>query len=770
MLTHSGFGPNSRSNYLGWGAKLVAWNVLAMALSFAAGQEDHKTWSDYGSGPDSSKYVDFDQITKSNVGQLAVAWTYPTRDSGSYLFNPIVVGDVMYVLARNNSLVALNAETGKEIWVHEGLYGISIRGINYWESKDHKDRRLIFEINHFIEEIDASSGLSILTFGKNGLVDLREGLGRDINTVARIRSDTPGRVFEDLIILGSSTGENYSAPPGDLRAYNVLTGKMVWIFHTVPHPGEPGYETWPKDAWRYAGGTNTWGEISLDEKRGIAYFPTGSSTYDMYGGDRIGKDLFANCLLALDARTGKLLWYFQMVHHDLWDLDATSAPQLITIRHDGKLVDAVADAPKDGFLYVFDRVTGKPIWPIEERPFPKSDVPGEEAWPTQPVPTAPPPFARQKMTVADLDPYYLSPEERAAFKQRLLDAGNEGVFTPPSTQRETIGLPGARGGSNWGGTASNPGKGMVYLLTQDWPSIFPKVGPEEKSSAGANRGGGTGQATFQHNCQGCHGVDRMGSSIAPSLVGIGSRLGPEQFAQLLVAGRGDMPAFPGLASADVTALYGYLINPSGRRGGGIPPPGSQPSLGGPVVASGGAPGGLILSYGAAEEAARYGGRFAGAPYPPGVAAPKRLYSDYGLDFPFLISPPWSQLVAYDLNQGTIRWKVPLGEDPVAASQGAKDTGILRGGERRGIVVTSTGLLFVNTKDGEIRAYDADTGKSLWAASLPAGTEGLPAMYEVHGRQYLVVPAAAPQASGRQQYGIPGDSAAGRAYVTFALPK
>jgi quinoprotein glucose dehydrogenase len=765
MVNRSGAGANLRRKS-STKAKLAAWAIIAIVIPFVPAEENHKTWSDYGSGPDNSKYVDFGQITKANVSQLAVAWTYPTRDSSSYLFNPIVVGDTMYVLARNNSLVALNAETGKEIWVHEGLYGIAIRGINCWESKDHKDRRLIFQINHFIEEIDASTGLSILSFGKNGLVDLREGLGRDPSTVARIKSDTPGRIFENLIMLGSSTGENYSAPPGDLRAYNVLTGKMEWIFHTVPHPGEFGYDTWPKDAWKYAGGTNTWGEISLDEKRGIAYFPTGSSTYDMYGADRIGKNLFADCLIALDARTGKLLWYFQMVHHDLWDLDATSAPQLITIRHDGKMVDAVADVPKDGFLYVFDRVTGKPIWPIEERPVPASDVPGEQAWPTQPIPIAPPPLARQKMTVADLDPYYLTPEERAQWKERLTNANNQGLFTPPSTEKETIGLPGARGGTNWGGTASNPDKGMVYMLSQDWPSVFPKIGPEEHPSA--SRRGGSGQAIFQHNCQVCHGVDRMGSATAPSLVGVGSRLGPEEFSQLLAAGRGDMPAFPGLASADVAALYSFLINPSGRPGGGVPA--RVPSLGGPVVAKGGAPGGLTLTYGEAEEAARYGGRFSGAPYPPGVVAPKRLYSDYGLDFPYIISPPWSQLVAYDLNQGTIRWKVPLGEDPVAAKQGAKDTGILRGGERRGIVVTSTGLLFVNTKDGMIRAYDADTGKVLWCAPLPAGTEGLPAMYEVHGREYLVVPSAAPQASGRQEYGAPGAATAGRAYVTFALPK
>src|SRR3984957_11725141 len=387
--------------------------LMAAGVSSAAGQNEHKTWREYGSGPDNSKFVNLNQITKANVDRLAVAWEYPTQDATSYLFNPIVVGKVMYVLARNNSLVALDATTGKEIWIHAHLPGISTRGINYWESKDHQDQRLIFQINHYIEEIDARTGKSILTFGDKGLVDLRVGLGRPIETVTRIGSNTPGRVFEDLIVVGSATGESYMSPPGDLRAYNVKTGKMAWIFHTVPHPGEPGYETWPKDAWKYIGGTNTWGEITLDEKTGIMYFPTGSPTYDLYGGDRIGKDLYADCLLAIEARTGKLIWYFQDVHHDLWDYDLTSAPQLITIRHDGKLIEAVAQAGKTGFLYVSDRATGKPVWPIEERPVPKSDVPGEQAWPTQPFPTAPPPFARQKFTADDLDPYLMTPELRA---------------------------------------------------------------------------------------------------------------------------------------------------------------------------------------------------------------------------------------------------------------------------------------------------------------------------------------------------------------------
>jgi quinoprotein glucose dehydrogenase len=747
--------------------RAVAFLCLCLGITFqvAAGQQNHKTWEEYGGAADDSRYVALNQITKANVGQMTIAWSYPTRDSNAYACNPIIIGNTMYVLARGSSLVALDATTGKEIWVHEHLPGIQYRGLNYWHSKDDKARRLIFEINHYLEEIDARTGKSILTFGNNGLVDLRVGLGRDPNTIARIRSNTPGKIFKNLIMFGSSTGEAYMSPPGDLRAYDVLTGKMAWIFHTVPHPGELGYDTWPKDAWRYAGGTNTWGEMTLDAKSGIAYFPTGSSTYDLYGGDRIGKDLFSDCLLALNARTGKLVWYYQMIHHDLWDYDLTAAPQLITIQHDGKRVEAVAQAGKNGFLYVFDRRSGEPVWPIEERPVPKSDVPGEQSWPTQPFPTAPPPFARQKFTLPDdVDPYLLTASEREVWTSRLAHANNLGLYTPPSLDKETISLPGTLGGANWGTTAANPPKGLVYVLTDDLPSVFPRLSAESITPQGG--GGATGEEIYRSNCQACHGANRTGSGEAPSLVGIGARMQLEDFEMLVASGRGDMPAFPSLSDVNITALFAYLTNPENPNAALTHPQGPAQHLGGPVVASGGAPGGLVKP----PPTENFGGPYSGPPYPSGVNAPKRLYSDYGLDFPFIISPPWSSMVAYDLNSGTIQWEVPLGEDPVLAAKGIKNTGIVRGGERRGIVVTSTGLLFVNCKDSKVRAYDADTGKVLWSAALPAGTEGSPAMYEVQGREYLVVPAAAAKLVGRKApYGWTTAVSDG-AYVAFALPR
>ena len=691
----------------------------------------------------------------------------------------------MYVLAKNNSLVALNATTGEEIWIHANLRGIARRGVNYWESADRKDRRLLVQMNNFLQAIDAQTGKSILTFGDKGLVDLKVGLSRDGSNV-RAQSSTPGRIFENVIMLGSSVGEGYLSPPGHLRAFDVVTGKLVWTFHTIPQPGEFGHDTWPKDAYKYAGGANTWGEISVDAKRGIAYFPTGSPTYDYYGADRIGANLFGNCLLALDARTGKRLWHFQTVHHDLWDYDLTAAPQLITVRRQGRTIDAVALATKHGFMFVFDRVTGEPVFPIEERPVPKSDVPGEQAWPTQPFPTVLPPFARQTMTENDITPYFLSAEERATWTERLKKA-RKGLFNPPSTE-ETVAVPGAVGGVNWGNTAANPAAGLVYVMSQDFPSFYKLTTDPSGGMAGGGRGGpppgggagggrgqqaeaavARGRLAYEQTCLSCHGGDHLGvaGAGAPSIVGAGARMAYQDFRQVILAGRGRMPAFANADEPTVAALFSYLGGRLGSDGRGAGPADTPPS--GPVVASGGAPGGLDLPAGG-------GGRGSNA-YPAGVDAPAvRYYTGYGLGNPHIMTGPWSRIVAYDLNAGTIKWQVPLGVDRMAAEQGGADAGVPRGSQRMGMIVTATGLLFATAKDGKVRAYSADDGKILWSADLPQGTEGLPAMYEVNGRQYLVVCATTgltwgpkSREGGAWTQGEVGAGAKG-GYVAFALPE
>ena len=542
----------------------LALFYLPKSISARSQKEAFSSWSDYGGSPDSMGYSSIKQIDKSNVNQLKLAWFVPAPGpAGRFWFNPLVIDGVMYVVGKDDGIYALDAATGKQIWAHPVQGGQPTnRGFNHWISKDGKDQRLIFSVDGYLQELDMKTGELISSFGDNGRVNLREGLGRDLTTVTEVQSGTPGRVFENLLILGSAPGEAYGSPPGDIRAYDVHTGKMAWIFHTVPRPGEFGYDTFPPDAWKHAGGNNAWGEISLDEKRGIAYFPLGSPTYDLYGADRTGSDLYGNCLLALDARTGKRLWYFQVVHHDLWDYDPTAAPKLLTVQHDGKKVDVVALATKFGFLYVFDRVSGKPLWPIEERPVPKSDMPNEHSWPTQPVPTAPPPFARQKFTVDDINPY-LDPEEKARIRDILLKASNDGIYTPPAYQRQTIEVPGENGGANQGSTAADPSTGVMYVKTYDAPTIhrMTEAPPVRRMSSTQGTLEQRGYALYTKNCVACHGPNRERITY-PATISF------DKFTATLRAGNGVMPAFSEstLKPEDILSLSAYLKDPIAGEG------------------------------------------------------------------------------------------------------------------------------------------------------------------------------------------------------------
>jgi quinoprotein glucose dehydrogenase len=613
----------------------VVFAVLLSLSGFPLDGADHRTWRDYGGAPDSAQYSALDQINRSNVNQLQVAWSYSTGDNKKYSFNPVIVDGTAYVLARNNSIVALDAATGKEKWAHSepDTTIITTRGINYWESADRSDRRLLYCANHFLRAIDARTGKPIPAFGNDGRVDLKQGLDRDPATLRLVQPTTPGRVFENLLILGSATNQGYGSAPGDIRAFDVRTGKLVWTFHTIPRPGEYGYETWPKDAWTRVGGANVWGEFSVDEKRGIVYAPTASAKYNFYGADRSGANLFSDCLLALDAKTGKRLWHFQMVHHDIWDYDDATAPKLLTVRHDGKLVDIVAQVSKQGFVWVFDRVTGKPLWPIEERAVPRSDMPGEETWPTQPFPVKPPPFARQKFTADDLSPF-LNAADRANFRDDILSAKNDGLFTPPGT-RNTVQMPGNNGGAKWGGAAADSAKGTLFVVSKDLPAML--------------------------------------------------KLGRDPVAD---------KAWAASAGEHYYSGFGFMI-----ASDGLSP----------------------------------------------------------------IAPPWTSLTAYDLNEGTIKWKIPLGEVPELAAKGFKNTGTHY--PKVGPVVTAGGLIFTGTRDKKVRALDVETGKVLWEYELDAALEGIPAVYELDGRQYILFCAAA-------QVGLtPATQVTIRgAYVAFALPK
>jgi glucose dehydrogenase len=610
--------------------------VTALGVGVLGGAEPPREWRDYAGGPDSSRFVAATQIAKGNVAQLQVAWTYPDGDTD---FNPLVVRDVIYTRARGNTLVAVDAATGKERWASPEIKAFAIRGVNYWESADGKDRRLLLSTQNLLRAFDAATGQPIASFGKDGVVDLREGLDRDPATVQQ-QSRLPGKIFEHLIILGSATNSEYASAPGDIRAFDVRTGAHVWSFRTIPRKGEFGADTWPDGARTHVGGANAWAEMSVDVKRGIVYVPTGSGKFNFYGGYRRGDNLFSDSLLALDARTGKRRWHFQTVHHDIWDLDNNSAPQLTTIAHQGRKVDVVAMASKTGYLYVFDRVSGKPIWPIVEKPVPqKTSVPGQYLSKTQPIPTRPEPFSRQSFTVDDLNPYLLTDEQRAQFRERIGKARNDGPFTPIGFE-EVVHMPGNQGGSNWGSTAGNPGDGRVYVIGFNVPTIIRLLKPGETRPA-----------------------------------------------------RGAAP----------------------------------------------------------EEIVKEG-------YP--------TTDGFGL-YPTIVKPPYTTLTAYDLNKGAIAWQKGLGDDLRLLPLGITGTGAAMT-VKGGLIVTGTGLVFATAADRKVHVYDTGSGAEL--ATLPLGgpTSGGPSMYELGGRQYLLVTASATQPTGPGAVPTPHKGPTG--LVAYALPR
>ena len=714
----------------------------------------YSTWGAYAGSKDGIRYSSNSQITTQNVSQLQVAWTYNSfdRDTANRTqnqCNPIMVDGILYGTTPRLKLFAINAASGKQQWLFDpavedtsakndpyAFYKVS-RGMVYWRDEKGDDQRLLYSVGAKTYCINVLDGKPVRSFGNKGLINLAENLDREIGVNAFVAGTTPGVIFKDLLIVGTRVAESADAAPGHIRAFDVRTGERRWIFHTIPHPGEFGYDTWPdKEAWNKLGGANSWAGMSLDEKRGIVYVPTGSIGGDFYGGIRKGTNLFANSLIALDAATGKYLWHYQVVHHDLWDRDLPANPNLVTIKHDGKDIDAVAQITKHGYIFLFDRTNGKPVFPIEEKPVPTNGLPGEELWPTQPIPTLPEPFARQKFGPEDVTD--LTPETHQEMMEKYKMVKYQTMFAPPSKDGSWI-FPGFDGGGEWGGAAVDPESGILYVNASEIPWALTMI-DVPKTDANDQSPKGIGHGVYNKYCIACHGPELKGNGSAfPSLINIDKKYSGDQVKKLMETGRNMMPAFKQIPENEKHALLAFLLNtPSKER---VSSDGNRAVM--PKEPASQATANVASKKSILDEV------------PFTMTGYNRFLDKDG--YP-AVKPPWGTLNAVDLNSGKLLWKVPLGEFEELKKKGIPATGTQVYG---GPVVTKGGLIFIaSTQDEKIRAFDKKTGKVLWEAKLPAAGYATPATYVIEGRQFVVI------ACGGGKIG----SKSGDQYVAFALPE
>jgi quinoprotein glucose dehydrogenase len=708
---------------------IVAFGL--MLLRFVPVSKNYNDWRVAGGSKENIHYSSLKQVDTSNVASLKIAWVYRTGDADTLHHsqiqcNPIIIDDVLYATSPLLKLFALDNSSGKPLWVFDPFkiaskedrpFVISLnnnRGVTYW--KKGKDSRIFYTVGSFLFAVDALSGELVNSFGKEGKIDLRDGLGRSVSDTYVV-STSPGIIFKDILIIGTRVSESYGSAPGHIRAYDVRSGEQKWIFHTIPQPGQFGFETWEDStAYRSVGGANAWAGFGLDEKRGIVFAPTGSAAFDFYGGKRKGANLFANCILALDAATGRYIWHYQTIHHDVWDRDLPAAPSLVTVNHNNKTIDAIAQVTKTGFIFLLNRENGIPLFPIEEKSVSlPSGLIGEKLWATQPIPLLPKPFTRQSFQVSDLNTL-LPDSSYQNVKNRFLSYKSGYLFTPPS-QEGTIFFPGLEGGANWGGAAFDPGSSILFINANEVPwiiTIKDSNGPAKTETYLS-----AGKRLYSQHCASCHGSDKNGAGNSPALTLIETRYTSQSLTDLIVNGRRMMPSFQYLTSDENEALATYLLNLTSNQDRIFVDPPKKTD----------------------------------AEFFPYSHEQKKFLSSEG--YPAIL-PPWGTLNAVNLSSGKIEWRIPLGEYPEF-----KIKGIITGTENYGgPVVTAGGLIFIGaTKDGKFRAFNKRSGKLLWETDLPAPGFATPSTYEVKGKQYIVI------ACGGGKLG----TRSGDTYVAFALP-
>lgn len=690
--------------------------ILFSALIFSCNQ--NLDWAFYGGSNERTQYVKSDLINKENISRLDKVWEYKTNDhsaNSEIQTNSLIIDKKFFGVSPKLKLFSLNAETGIENWIFDPFSesnkffdsDINIhvcRGITYYKNLLNNSF-IFYGVGSKLFKINTVSGKPDKEFGNNGFIDLHTGLGENSSSLY-VSMTSPGVIYNNLIIVGSRVSEGNPAAKGNIRAFNANTGDLVWVFKTIPEPEEEGYDSYEDpDAYLRLGGANAWSGLTIDSKNGILFAPTGSVSYDFYGGDRKGDNLFANSILAINAESGERLWHYQTVHHDVWDRDLPAPPVIFNYKLNDSIIPALAQVTKSGYTFLLNRITGKPIYDIVERTVPSNTyLTGEKLSKTQPTPTFPKPFSRQYLSSSDINPF-VSEKEKDSLTNVYLSIIKDDIFSPPS-EKGTLIFPGFDGGAEWGGPALDPIKNVMYVNSNEMPWILTMRKISENDSKPVS--------LYNKQCLMCHGVDFKGSGENPSIIGMNKKYNYDELRSVIYNGKGFMPGYSFLDDSSLQVLTNYILElKDGDK--------TNLSLMGDEV--------FYTSTG-------YNKFLTSNGYPA-------------------IKPPWGSLNAINLNTGDIDWSIPLGQTEIG-----KLNNVTTGTENYGgPLLTESGIIFIAaTSDKKIRAFDSENGRLIWERDLPYAGFATPSYYVIDGIPYLSI------ASGGGKLG----TKSGDRYVVFSL--